>query len=204
MTNYAQNGEQEVILKYFGDRKINFLDVGANDGITLSNTRALAELGNCGVLLEPSPKAFRKLKELYEKEKKGCFYLYECALGTHNGKVTLHESGPLLNTDDVALVSTIKEEETNRFKKTVSYTPVEVKVYRWKTFLNRLYIKDFNFISIDIEGFEIEVMEQMDFSKTEMICVETNGSAEKKAILDKMLPDFKVIYTSPENLIYAR
>lgn len=201
---YSQNREEEVILKYFGDRIGTFLDVGSNDGITLSNTRALALKNWRGVLIEPSPKAFRQLKAIYEKEKKGCFYLYECALGTSNGKATLHESGSLLDNHDVGLVSTLKEQETNRFKKIVSYTPVDVKVFRWKTFLNRLYIKEFKFISIDVEGFEIEIMEQMDFSKTEMICVETNGSVEKKSILDNMLPDFKVIYTSPENLIYAR
>lgn len=204
MQKYSQSSEQEIILNYFGDRKITFLDIGANDGVTLSNTRALAERGNCGILIEPSPKAFRKLKELYEKEKKGCFYLYECALGVKNGKIILHESGPLLNPQDVGLVSTLKEEETNRFKKTVSYEAVEVKVFRWKTFLNRIYIKEFDLISIDVEGMEIEIMEQMDFSKTQVICVETNGNQQKKVILEKMLPDFKIIYTSPENLIFAR
>jgi hypothetical protein len=37
-----------------------------------------------------------------------------------------------------------------------------------------------------------------------LICVETNGSLPKKALLDMMLEGFKVIYTSPENLIYVR
>lgn len=203
---YSQSNEEAVILSYFGERRGTFLDIGANDGITLSNTRALAELGWCGVCVEPSPKAFRKLKSLYESAngKKKCFYVYECAIGNHNGKAILHESGPLLGVEDVALVSTLDEKETERFKRTVKYEPVEVKVFKWKTFYNRLYIKDFNFISLDVEGLELDILKQMDVSKTEMICVETNGSAEKKKELDELLTGFKVIYKSPENLIYAR
>jgi FkbM family methyltransferase len=201
---YSQSNEEKIILDYFNGKVGRFLDLGSNDGITFSNTRALAELGWCGVLVEPSPKAFRKLKDLYSDSKKGCFYMYNVAVGSKNGKIDLHESGALLKNGDVGLVSTIIESETDRFKKTVPYEVVQVDCFRWKTFLNRLYIKDFDFISIDIEGAEIEVMKQMDFSKTQLICIETNGSAEKKVILDEMLSEFKVIYTSPENLIYAR
>lgn len=202
--NYSQNGEQQVILDYFGDFKGTFIDIGANDGKTLSNTRALALNGWCGVLVEPSPKAFRKLKSLYEGSKKGCFYLYECALGTNNGKVTLHESGALLGSEDVGLVSSIDKEEIKRFSRNVQYEDVEVKVFRWKTFLNRLYTKTFDMISIDIEGLEIDVLKQMDLTDVKLICVETNGNLEKKKVLDDLLQGFKVIYTSPENLIYVR
>jgi FkbM family methyltransferase len=204
MKNYSQSNEQEHILKYFKDFKGTFIDIGANDGETLSNTRALALNGWCGVLVEPSPKAFRKLKALYEGSKKGCFYIYECALGVNNGKTVLHESGALLGVEDVGLVSSLSKEETKRFSRTVSYEEIEVKVFRWKTFLNRLYTKQFDFVSIDIEGLEVEVLEQMDLSEVKLICVETNGNLEKKAKLDSMLQGFKVIYTSPENLIYAR
>jgi FkbM family methyltransferase len=202
--NYSQNNEQEVILNYFKGEKGTFLDLGANDGITLSNTRALFENGWCGILVEPSPRAARKLKELYAGSKKGCVYIYECAIGINNGKATLHESGELLKKGDVALVSSLVKAETKRFSKTVKYEDVEVSVYRWKTFLNRLYIKKFDFISIDVEGLEIEILEQMDLSEVNLICVETNGDLDKKSRLEVMLPDFKIIYTSAENLIFAR
>lgn len=200
---YSQNKEEEVILNYFGNTTGVFLDLGANDGVTFSNTRALAELGWCGVLVEPSPQAFHRLKSNYD-EKKGCFYFYPYAIGTKNGKVTLYESGQLVNKGDVALVSTLIEKETDRFKSVTSYTPIDVDCFRWKTFKNRLYKEEFDFISIDIEGLEYEVIQQMDLSKTKLICIETNGNQEKKQKLDALLAEFKVIYTSAENLIYAR
>jgi FkbM family methyltransferase len=199
----SQNLEEKIILEYFGDFVGTFCDIGANDGITFSNTYALSKLGWCGNLIECSPRAFAKLKQLYQ-ETKGCFYLYDYAIGTKNGKVTLYESGELVKQGDVGLVSTLVEKETERFKRVTSYQSVQVDCYRWKTAMNRWKLKKFDFISLDIEGLELEVLEQIDLTHTRLICVETNGSQEKKAKLDEMLQGFKVIYTSPENLIYAR
>jgi hypothetical protein len=49
--SYSQNKEEEVILNYFNGHVGTFVDLGANDGITFSNTRALAERGWKGVLI---------------------------------------------------------------------------------------------------------------------------------------------------------
>lgn len=202
---YSQSQEEKFILEYFGVFKGTFLDLGSNDGVTLSNTRALAELGWCGCLVEPSPTAFYKLKRLYE-ETKGCFYTYNCAIGTHNGKAILHDSGSLLKTGDTSLVSTMVEEEKKRFERVLSYSPVEVKVFRWKTFLNRLTLKKFDFVSIDCEGLDAEILEQMDLDSLNVQCIaiEWNGKSELKERFDKKMEGFKIIYTSGENLIYGR
>lgn len=203
---FSQNQEEQHILKYFGEHKGTFLDIGSNDGITLSNTRALAELGWCGVLVEPSPKAFPKLKKLYEAEKKGCFYLYNCAIGNHNGNAVLHDSGELLKKGDSALVSTLVEKEKKRFEKVLTYEETEVKVYRWKTFFNRLSIKKFDFVSIDAEGMDLDILKQMDLNALEVkvLCIEFNGDQKLKSEIDALMQGFKIIYTSGENLIYAR
>lgn len=201
---YSQNKEEEAILNYFGVYKGTFLDLGANDGRTLSNTRALAELGWCGVLVEPAPTAFGKLKRLYETEKKGCFYVYNCAIGNHNGSGILHDSGTLLKTGDTSLVSTLVAEEKTRFEKVLTYEDVEVKVFRWKTFLNRLSIKKFDFVSIDCEGLDGDILEQMDLTDVKCLCIEWNGKPELKERFNKNMVGFNIIYTSGENIIYAR
>lgn len=200
---HSQNNEEQVILDYFKDFKGSFLSLGENDGKTFSNVRALAELGWCGVMVEPSPKVYNRLKNLYDQTK-GCFYTYQCAIGNTNGKMILHDSGELLKKGDLALVSTLVDKEMDRFKSVLSYEDVEVKVFRWKTFLNRLSIKKFDFVSIDCEGLDADILEQMDVSEVRCLCIEWNGVKEMKERFDKHMGGFKIIYTSGENLIYAR
>lgn len=207
MTRYSQNLEQDYILDYFnrpGYVKImgTFIDIGANDGKTLSNTRALAEVGWRGVFVEPSPKSFEMLKKNY-KGLKG-FYFYNVALGNHNGNAILQESSSLLSSADIGLVSTFEVSEMQRFKTMCTYEPVTVKMFKWKTFFNRLQIKQFDFVSLDIEGYEMHVLPDMDLSKTSCLCIEWNSKPELKKEFEKYLEGFKLIYTSGENLIYGR
>ena len=200
--NYSQNNEQEEILKYFGDYVGTFIDIGCNDCQTFSNTRALALKGWKGILVDPSPKAISKCKELYKGHKE--IYIYDFAISSHNGKAILNDSGPLCSAADTGLVSTFHAKEMDRFKSSVKYDPIEVRTFKWKTAINRWKFKEFDFISIDCEGDEMNILPDIDLSKTRCICIEWNGKQELKESYEKYLDGFKVIYTSGENLIYAR
>lgn len=199
---HSQNAEEEHILKYFGDHIGTFCDIGSNDGVTFSNTRALALRGWSGVCVEADPKPFRQLKELYKDRKD--IYPYNYAISKNNGKAILQASGPLCTPADIGLVSTFHQHEKERFHRTVEYTPIEVKTFRWKTALNRWKIKDFTFISLDVEGDELHILPHINLEHTKAICIEWNSKPELKVEYEKYLDGFKVIYTSAENLIYAR
>lgn len=200
--NYSQSGEQQVILDYFKGYVGTFVDLGANDGITFSNTRALAERGWKGVLIDADPDAFAKLEKLY-LEYKG-LYTYNYAISDYNGKKILQKSSSLLKNGDTGLVSTFNASEMERFKKVVSYTPVEVQCYTWRTALNRWAIQEFDVISMDIEGSELQVLPDIDLSKTKLLVIEHNGRHDLKTEYEKYLEGFKLVYTSAENLIYVR
>jgi FkbM family methyltransferase len=200
---YSQNKEEEIILKYFGDHVGTFLDLGCNDCQTFSNTRALALRGWKGVFVDPIPGPIEKCKQLYNGHKG--FYFYENAISDRNGKKFIDASGPLCSAADNGLVSTFHAHEKARFVKSVVYTPIEVKTFKWKTFLNRLRIREFDFVSIDVEGDEMNILPDMDLSKTRLICIEWNSKPELKAAYEAQLPrEMKLIYTSGENLIYAK
>lgn len=203
---WSQNKEEEYILNYFGDSIGTFIDIGCNNCVTFSNTRALALKGWSGVFVDPSEKAIQNCRELYKDYKKQ-FYVYPVAISSHNGKAILNESGPLINREDIALVSTFHESEMQRFRRTVNYSQIEVKTFKWKTFLNRLSIKEFTFISLDVENDELNILPDMDLSKTELICIEHNSSEEKKKQYLYYTSKFgldKIIYESGENLLIAR
>lgn len=199
---HSQNNEEKYILEYFGDYVGTFLDLGCNDCLTFSNTRALALKGWRGIFVDPSPKAMERCKTLYNGYKG--YYFYPVAVSSHNGKAMLHESGPLCTATDIGLVSTFHQAEVDRFKRTVKYEPIEVKTFKWKTFYNRLRIKQFDFVNMDCEGDELNILPDMDLSNVKAVCIEWNSKPELKAEYDKHLNGFRVIYTSGENLIYAR
>jgi len=58
---YSQNDEEKVILDFLKTDRGRFLDIGACDGIYVSNTRKLLEIGWGGVLVEPRAESFHKL-----------------------------------------------------------------------------------------------------------------------------------------------
>lgn len=202
---HSQNNEEKFILEYFGDFVGTFADIGCNDCLTFSNTRALALRNWRGIFVDPSPKAMERCKTLYNGYKG--YYFYEVALSTHNGKATFNESGSLCSPTDIGLVSTFHQSEMDRFKRTVTYDPIEVKTFKWKTFMNRLKstkITHFDYISLDVEGDEMSILPDIDLSKTKMVVIEWNSKTELKTEFEKYLDGFRIIYTSGENLIFAR
>ena len=204
---FSQNQEEDVILKYFEYLPVGtFLSVGENDGQTLSNVRALAEKGWHGVCIEPDPTPFAKLRKLYPL-RNGKVYCYPYALSDHTLKnYELWVSDSLLGTGDTGLVSTHYDIEKSRFDKSVKYNKIEVQSYTWKTYYNRFKIKYFDFISIDAEGEDINILKQMDLDELQakMVCVEWNSVPVNKEKFDDLFKGWKLVYTSGENLIYTR
>lgn len=201
MGKYSQNNEDQVILDYFKGKAGTFIDIGANDGKTLSNTRLLVENGWSGVFVEPSPTAFQKLKENYPNQTG--LYFYPFALGVTNDEVDMYDSGSHLSPNDHGLLSTLLEDEKLRWKNQ-HYDKIKVKCFRWKTFLNRLKHKTFDFISIDAEGMDFEILKQINLQETRCVCIEWNSNPQLKEQLVNYMLGYNLIYTSPENLIFAR
>lgn len=205
MTRFSQNLEQDYILEYFGNHIGTFCSIGENDGITFSNVRALAERNWKGVMIECDPLAYARLEALY-KGHPG-LYTYNYAISGHNGKAMLQKSSSLLKNGDIGLVSTFHASEMERFKRVVTYEPEEVKCFKWKTALNRWKIKDFSMISMDIENDEMNVLPDIDLSKTQLLVIEHNGSQEKKRQYLECTSKYgidKIIYESGENIIIVR
>ncbi len=82
---YSQNREEQIIAEIVGDKPGRFLDIGAYDGKTNSNTLALAEKDWDGVLVEPSPVTFQKLFGLHGENDN--LTLINCAVGAERGLV---------------------------------------------------------------------------------------------------------------------
>ena len=197
---YSQNNEQDIVLAYFQSRKGFFLDIGANDGVTLSNTYALQLQGWSGVLVEPSEEAFNRIlaNPLVAK--------FNVAIGETDGHCTFHEMGNHLGKGDVSLLSTIKKTETKRWPGT-EFKERMTEVWTYNTLIKNSPFKYFDFISIDAEGVDFEILEQINLKHTQMVCIEHNGNVD----LFHLIKDYcnkaglnKCLLTNLENVIWAR
>lgn len=201
---YSQNQEEKYILEFFGKKVGNLLEIGANDGITYSNTRALIRNNWFADLVEPSPNAFKKLKILYDNNDR--VSLFNAAITNEVGEIEFYESGPLVSHFDSALVSTAKKEEVKRWFK-VNFETIKVKSITIAELLEDTPFLGWGFISIDAEGYDLEILRQIDLTHTKLLCIEWNSNHEtKKAILDytSKFQMNKILYTSGENLLICR
>lgn len=203
---YSQNNEELFILDYFKEYIGFLLDLGVNDGRTLSNSLALTEKGWGGLLVEASPKAFERLKDTY-KGQEFDIQMLNVAIGSNNGTIELNESGSLLGTGDVSLVSSTLQDEVDRWTSLkIPFEKITVPVIDFKTLMQRSAYKKFDFITIDIEGMEFEVVPQIDFSGlgVKMAIIEWNS--KDGPFYDNILIEhgLKLIHYNAENRIYCR
>lgn len=193
---YSQNQEEMYIRKHFNNKLGTFLDLGAYNGKELSNTRGLVELGWAGCCVEPHPTICEELeKNCLGFDKVFCF---EIAIGTENGIFKMNANP--------TYYSTLIDSEMDRWTD-FEFKPVDVEVMDLKTFIGLSPYKTFDFISIDCEGFDLAILQQMNLDelKCSMVCVETNGKETDKYInYIATFEGFKVVHVNAENLIMSR
>lgn len=144
--------EQSLVREFFGNRKGFYVDVGANDPVIDSQSRHLEEIGWTGLLLEPLPALCEKLR----KERAGKVVQCACSSPANHGKkLNLISAGvhSTLNPSPIALGANSSE-------------VIEVECRTLDSILEEQGVKPgFDFISIDIEGHEMEMFEGFTLGK---------------------------------------
>lgn len=205
MKSYSQNNEDLFVLDYFKGFKGTLLEIGANDGHTLSNSLLLIENGWKAWLVEPSS-AFYSLEELHKDNKLvHCCYF---GIGEKDETVKFYESGAhVIGGSDKALVSSVYINETDRWKKQgVEFTEKETVLISWNRFSDNNFILDF--ISIDAEGMDWQILKQIDLTAVgcKCLCIEFNGdkSLEVQFTNYCALHGLKLAHVNNENLLFVR
>jgi FkbM family methyltransferase len=141
-----------------------FLEFGATDGISLSNSYMLEKnLGWTGVLAEPSPQWHAKLK----KNRPNTKILTDCIWKSSSEKLDFFVS-------EVGILSTLVEFKHNDLSSMPNNAEARIKngkVVKVETIsINEVMETNFNgqapsYISIDTEGSEYEILKSFDFAK---------------------------------------
>lgn len=167
---YSQQDEDKYIIQYFLHQKINdgvFLEVGACDGVLYNNTKTLEDyFGFSGILIEPQKNFFEKLA----KNRKNC-ECYNYAVSSKEEKfVKFYGIGP-----EGGITSTLNTPTT---KNGINYylnlrnlkrfffnkTTFKVRTVKMSKILIESKFKYIDFMIIDVEGGELELLKSIDFS----------------------------------------
>lgn len=198
---YSQNNEEQVILEHFGGKPESsgrFLDIGAYNGKTFSNTLALIERGWSGVCVEPSPSVFVDLLKLHGSNPQ--IRLLNAAITLSGGLSKFWDS------DGDAISSTV---EAHAVKCTAGYGThyTEYDVFTMPLFqLFEVYGYNFNFINLDVEGCSYQLFTGLPFdrlTKTTCLCVEHDGHFAEIVQLTTPL-GFRLLTCNAENVILGR
>jgi FkbM family methyltransferase len=187
-------GQDKILDQQIFNGKKNgvFVEVGALDGICGSNTYFFEKERNwSGLLIEPNPIEFRKLenidRELSIKE--------NCAISNEEGDINfLSIEGPCNVLSGI--LEFYNENHLNRINRELdSYKSYEeghelysksetikMKALRLQTLFDKYNLVDIDLVSIDVEGAEMNVLESIDFDKTNITCflIENNYGIEKE------------------------
>ena len=185
----SQSGEISILSPLLSNHPFPLVvDVGANDGLTYSNSRTLIECGWAGILIEPNPHSFKKLKELYDgwSSKVMCV---ECAASNSIGSTKLYADHE--GMEGRSLGSTIDTSE-NQWSNTVidrsSFVEVKTDVLANIISSSGFKEKTFGVLSVDTEGHDLEVLEGLGHYRPSVIITERNVwdfelSVKKQALL---------------------
>ena len=201
----SQCNEEEYILKHLSGQG-RFLEIGAYDGLFLSNTYCLLEKGWQGVMVEPSPEAFQRLRKntsAFQNNLK----LVNCAISDKNGITKFFECDED-NKDGIRSVSTTVPahvEMWNNINNNVKFKELYVATITMDNLLREFGL-DFDFVNIDVESANLLILKQLPIEKMErlqMVCVEKDAQGQNSLYGD-CLPGFDLILETPPNLLYLR
>jgi FkbM family methyltransferase len=168
---YSQENEEQVILEYFGGYIGRFLDIGAYDGKTFSNTLALTEKGWTGVLVEGSPRCFALLEDTYKDvSPKQAMMVCACMDGVGSSRLRkFHDSAGSTAT----LVDSHYQSHAHESEFFEVWIPTISPAQ-----LNLVAGMEYDFVNVDVEGVSWEVLASLEacvnFKNLKLLCVEAD------------------------------
>lgn len=195
---YSQHKEDLLLAELFCHAKGTCVEVGANDGVTFSNTKHMEEKGWQCILVEPTPHLCKKIRESRSA------LLFECAATDADGEVTLFVA------QDHDLLSSVEKNsnmEAELLRSKASITPIRVPARTLDSILNEADADKIDFISIDVEGHELSVLSGLNlqrWSPTVLLIEDSTDLKISKVERELYRRGYKRFYRSGGNDWYAK
>lgn len=198
---YSQNGEDFLINQIFENKSDGVcIEIGCLDGIEFSNTYFFEKKGWKGVCIEAHNDFIPMLRKNREHS-----IIVHCAVGeVDKENVTFY-------ANKIGSLSTLDKNEEGRWKKDYNehFHGFEEQVVNMRTLtsiFNELKLNTIDFVSLDIEGYEVMALKGLDFDKYRpRVFVIEYKDADHKIQLEEILfkYGYKYLATVGCNLFYS-
>jgi len=166
MEYYSQIGQDKFVDDYLNS-KMNgvFVDIGAHDGKSCSNTLFFELFRNwTGICVEPGPQEFLKLDNLRKSIN------VNACISDYDGESEFTYIEGYANMLS-GLSEDYNNQHQNRINDEINTYGGEIKkikspVFKLQTLLDKYNILDIDYCSIDTEGSEFNIISSIDFDKT--------------------------------------
>jgi FkbM family methyltransferase len=185
--SYSQYKQEEFVINYFNNKKDGvFIELGGLDGIRHSNTFLLEKKYNwSGLIIEPSPSLYTELKMnrnvftenilVGDKKQENVDSLY-----IEDKTKCIGLQGVVKNYHPTHLTRAMRELNNK------SYEIIKMDMVPLQQLCDKHNISKVDYLSLDVEGSELKVLEGIDFAKLDitLIGVEINYNDDKGKIYD--------------------
>lgn len=172
----AQEGKDKVLNEiYFKNRRGGFfIDIGAHDGVSINSTYFLEKhLGWSGVCIEPLKRRYDELV----KNRPGSLCLNK-AVYNREGFVKFRDI-----TGYPEMLSGIEESYNPSHERRIlhelgegSMKTIEVPCITLNSILEENSIRSVDYLKIDTEGSELDILKSLDFSKVDIKCIDVENN----------------------------
>ena len=154
-----------------GMRDGTFVEIGADDGVSGSNTLFFeAERGWNGVCIEPRREAFEKLRS-----NRSCACENACISDSSGDREFLEVAGDARQLS--GLVESYDPRHLERIRREASSArTISTRCMTLAEALSKHGIGDVDYLSVDTEGSELEILESIDFSRTKIRCISVENN----------------------------
>ncbi len=175
---YSQCHEDELMLRYLPERNGTYIDVGAGQPVRGSNSYYFYKKGWVGHLFEPIQSNINLIKIFRRRDTK-----YRKLIGETNTKTTFYEFIPTEYSTTVKNVADNLVKEGKKLKST--YELESIRLSETDIALNPTQP---TFMSIDVEGADLEVLNSIDWTKIKprVVCIEDVGETKSVKIKEKL------------------
>lgn len=169
------NDLNSIYMKYFGyPSKGFFVEVGAFDGESFSNTSCLADHGWRGIYVEPIKSHYNAC---LNRHKNNDVYVVQCSIGVQEGEIDIYVGGPLTTSDP---------EQVQRYSEIdwaqhVPFSMGRCEQLKLDSLLEHFEVElGFDILGVDVEGRENDVFDSFDLEKwkPKMMIVELEDEHE--------------------------